>query len=148
MAGDTAAWSCDIVVGYNKKVFKTPDGWLFGCTGAVREIAQVHIWMMGGQQGKPPVIKQTSVMAASPSGIVHLASEHTKGEFYLPEVPHYVIGMGHEFAFGCLAAGVSAEETVRLAIKHIPFLGGEMTSERLHPLTIKRKPTLRNARRG
>jgi 20S proteasome alpha/beta subunit len=128
MAGDSASWQGDILVGYHKKVFKTPKGWLTGCAGSVEDIIPFRAWMLCGAEGKIPKVRELSALLVDPDGNVFYARSET-GMKPTPASHKEIgaaIGMGREFILGIMAQGGSAEEAIRLAAKRVAYVRGRV----------------------
>jgi hypothetical protein len=146
LAGDTGQWIGTTMVSTISKVHITPDGSLFGCAGDYGNILRFESWMFAGAPDPMPKMKHLDAIVVTPKGVVLRFFDD--GSSYPIKAKYSVIGCCSDFARGSLAAGASAEEAVQLAIEQQAYVGGKMESVRLLSVPIKRKSTLRNARRA
>jgi hypothetical protein len=125
-------WDGDIKIGRVQKIERLADGSLIAACGKA-SLIRGHIGWLRGQ----------GVIERPPDG----ASEEDFGAINLRRdgvfsVDHhyqamrvdadfYALGAHGEFLYGAMAAGASAEEAVRLALKYCGFAGGEVQVERL-----------------
>jgi len=128
MAGDSASWQSDVLIGYHKKVFKSVDGWLVGCAGTLDCISIYREWFLSGAKGKAPRLDEMTALIVSPQGQVFCAVAARQMRRYKLARPlaGAAIGMGHQFIMGIMAQGGTAEEAVRLAVKHVAYVAGRV----------------------
>ena len=133
MAADTAVIksSSGLVVGYLKKVHKSPSGWLGGCAGSSYDIEKFEEWFLRDMEGPTPKCKAMSALLVDPEGHIRLCSDEFKMDAFTIPHPWHVIGYGSDFAIGCLAAGASAVKTLRLSMQYCPTISGKVHSETL-----------------
>lgn len=134
MAADTAVWATTgggyTVVGTYAKIDRLKDGSLFASTGRSSDHRAVLNWLAGGQEGEPPKVKEGfSAIWARCSGVMKI--EDDVRPFDMPNADFYAAGASMEFLLGSLAAGASAEEAVRLAVRYTDGAAGDVQSERL-----------------
>lgn len=134
MAADGGTTHGDIVVGFaKKKIKRLADGSLCAAAGPVPLINKFHQWAALGfdAAAKPLPAKDEQF------GAILLKADRTiwliSYDFELYEaVGEYACeGMATSFMMGAMAAGVSAEEAVRLAIRFHYGASGEIQIERL-----------------
>lgn len=132
LAADTQQTAGMIIVGYTKKVVRSPAGHIAAASGdAVWCRAFNQAVTKGDVDWKPPAgTKAEDFMAilVSPDGT---AEEVVPEGNSLLEAEFAAIGAPWQFLTGAMAAGASAEEAVRLAIQHCTSCGGEVQVERL-----------------
>lgn len=127
MAGDSRAFGFDkYPVGQKTKVYRLPDGGLFGISAAKTGVVKrVREWIEDGTrpENKPsPWCEEDDFQAiiVRPDGKCVLVSEN-----FLPSDPveaeFYAIGSGKELALGAMAAGLDAPAAVRVACKFDPW---------------------------
>ncbi len=133
MAGDSLVTkqSGTLIVDHAKKVYKSSDGYLFGCCGATYDIQHYNDWFMHNRDKKMPPMKNISVLQISPDGVIRVFDDEFKMDSFFIHNKWYAMGLGHEFATGCLMAGASAVDTVKMATKRIPYIGGKICAVRL-----------------
>lgn len=145
LAADTAAWTgpdACILIPSVPKIQRLPDGGLIAACGAVDEIDQFHHWMFN--DGIPDGSKFDkdegfSAVWIKPDGSLW-SCWHTL-RMIQTVAPWIALGRSEIFMYGALAAGASAEQTVRLAIEHTDGAGGDVQIERLetqYPSTFGR----------
>jgi hypothetical protein len=123
------------------KITRGPQG-LIGIAGSIVDCWMVAKWWeLGGRPqpvGDPPV----NLLLKGPDGISAVILKNDGSAWYMdercvpiPTVQPTVIGQEDAATFceGALYAGLSAEDAVRLAIKHCKSAGGEVQVERLLP---------------
>lgn len=124
MASDRLLCADDLraTVGCRDKITVTKDGSLLGCTGSTAQAIQMERWAHKGAKGDfKDAGKVRGILVRRDGTIYHIDN------FGVPvkiEAAYHAMGSCQDFAFGCLAAGKSAVETVELCIKHIPGIGG------------------------
>lgn len=134
MAADTAVWASSgggyTVVGTYSKIDRLKDGSLFACTGRSSDHQAVMKWLSGGQEGDAPKVKEGfSAIWARTSGVMKI--EDDVRPFDMPDAAFFADGASMDFLLGALAAGASAEEAVRLAIRFTDGAAGDVQVERL-----------------
>lgn len=144
MAADSGCWGAggNVVTGFVRKIrrAKNPQmaGALIGCAGASGVIQAFHLWLEAGGGGEKIAVKAGDGFQAL---VVHPDGGVTRyDEEWLPfemQAPYHVIGRSDAFMLGALAAGATAEEAVRLALKHTDGGAGDVQVERLAPAGIK-----------
>lgn len=131
MAADTATWDGDIKIGHVLKIVRLYDGSLIVACGRASLIQAYYAWMKGKGDKPSDAEKEDSF------GGLHLMADGTVKcvdgtyrEFY-HHAEFYAEGSHSEFLYGAMAAGASAEEAVRLALKYGGFAGGDVQVERI-----------------
>lgn len=136
MTADTAVWASTgggyTVVGNYRKIDRLEDGSLFASTGRSSDHQAVIRWLAAGQEGEAPKVKEGfSAIWARPRRVLKI--EDDVRPFAMPNADFYAAGSSMEFLLGSLAAGASAEEAVRLAIRYTDGAAGDVQVERLAP---------------
>lgn len=129
MAADTGIWQGLLVCGYASKIVRLPDGGLFAACGAHAAAVLCAEWL-AGEREKPEPEEEGSfgALMLSPNGIWHV---DYKLRIYKSPSAIAAEGSHTEFLLGAMYAGASAEEAVRLAIKHGDCAAGEVQVEYL-----------------
>jgi hypothetical protein len=131
IAADTATWDGDIKIGLVQKIVRLPDGSLLAACGKASLIWGYIEWLKDDGVEKP-----TDGASEEDFGALNLRCD---GVFSIDhhyqamrvDADFYALGAHGEFLYGAMAAGASAEEAVRLALKYCGFAGGEVQVERL-----------------
>lgn len=125
------------------KITRGPGG-LIGMTGAVSDMWAVSQWFVAGekQDEKPPGLKTgeqgIGAIILRPDGVVWHGDERLT--FWRGENPSTTgLSTACYFCEGAMAAGLSAEDAVRLAIGRVDMIGGPVQVEHLNGL-IPKKP--------
>lgn len=133
MAADSVGWVGDVkVCGTREKVFRLPDGSLFGCAGRTSLILKVRDWLSAWPSlPSPPATTKDDdgfegVLVHWPAGTVYRI-DGSDLAVYPVYMPFYCIGAHHEMVWGALAAGASAVEAVEIAVKYGQYAGGAVT---------------------
>lgn len=133
MACDSAFWAGgSTIVGHGQKIFRLPQGGLIGCSGDSGMFEWFPEWI---NRGAPLTERETP--SDSGFGAVLVKPDGTIVWYNARCLPmtiradFYACGAAETFATGALAAGATAEEAVRLAIKYTDGAGGEVHVERL-----------------
>lgn len=122
MAGDSQT-SNGAVFGYAPKVFKAPDGRIFGACGDTAQCMKFRRWMLEG--GDAPEFKENfEALILYPDGSVFWFDEDRE---LVPAMIPCAIGSGGEFAIGAMEAGASPKQAVEVSIKRDTRTGGEVT---------------------
>jgi hypothetical protein len=136
LAADSSGWNGGFAASLSlKKAFKNKAGWLFGGCGSRSALQAAQAWFMAG--GTPDDMKglkrlrDCDIMLVSPEGEVFVTNDDIWPNWERGKYENRVLGQGHEFALGLLMAGKTAEEAVKLAIKHCNYVGGKCHSVRL-----------------
>lgn len=129
------------------KIFRGPGG-LIGMTGTLSDIWAVGQWFVSGELGgaKPDGLKVgeegVGIIILRPDGVVWHGNESLR--FWPGENPS-TTGMSTAcyFCEGAMAAGMSAEEAVRLTISRVDHIGGPVQVEHLIEPVVKTEPVTR-----
>jgi 20S proteasome alpha/beta subunit len=133
LAADTAAWgggNSSVIVGHRQKIVRLSDGGLFaacGCTADCIRAAQAC-----ERNALSTIEIDDNGFAAvwiKPDGSVWRLDSILYP--YESAGPYDAAGASETFMLGALAAGASAEQAVRLAIKHTDGAAGDVQVERL-----------------
>lgn len=116
------------------KIFRGPGG-LVGMTGTLADIWRIGKWFESGEpQQKPGNLKEgdegVGIIILRPDGVVWHGDERL--DFWPGENPSTTgLSTACYFCEGAMAAGMSAEEAVRLTIGRVSHIGGPVQVERL-----------------
>jgi 20S proteasome alpha/beta subunit len=99
-----------------RKIARTPDGSLIGACGNVDECQAVAAWLVGGCEGKPPAMSNSTVLVLRTDGTIWIA-ERAYRPYRLCE-RFAAIGSGSAVAIGAMEAGATALQAVKIAAKH------------------------------
>jgi ATP-dependent protease HslVU (ClpYQ) peptidase subunit len=104
------------------KAVRTDDT-VYLITGTLYKGVRFAEWLADGQHGKAPKLKNTDVLEFDMRSGKLVIYE---GQSYpLPvEETMYAYGSGGQIALGAMAAGATAEEAVKIAIKYDVYTGG------------------------
>lgn len=134
MAADRAAWRGDYVSGFMRKICRLPGGGLAAASGA----ASLMHWFLhrvkhGMDLDNPPTDPDGlgfGGLMVYQSGELFVC-DLTMRPFPL-EAPWYALGRSSSFTSGCMAAGSSAEDAVRLTLEWTDAGRGDIQVERLN----------------
>ena len=129
LAADTLSTTNGLRDDYGVKVWKFR-GVIGAAAGSRALCLKFQDWIRGGMQGDCPFEGQDdgNGFIAAPNGVAVCWS--TNGPWPV-RAPFYALGSGYQLAMGAMEAGASAEEAVRVAIKHDTGTGGEVVAVRL-----------------
>lgn len=129
MAADTAAWMDNLIVEHRHKIFRLKDGRLFAGSGS-RPIVDACLKWLNGEGEKPDAAEEGRFggVLANMAGVWKI--NHRFMIYDVSASPYVVEGAHNEFLLGALAAGATAEEAVRLAIRYGDSAAGEVQVER------------------
>lgn len=127
MAGDSLTTGGGYVCRFAPKVFKAPDGRIFGGCGPVVDCLKFQSHMMSGGD-QPTLSDDFSALILNPDGTVDWIDKD-----FVPvrHIVPYAIGSGCEIATGALLAGASPAESVAIAMQRDTKTGGDITVEAL-----------------
>lgn len=134
MAADTAVWRGDYVSGFSRKICRLPDGGLAAASGAM-SVAEWFLSKMEttGDLSSPPVDPDNSGFGFL---ICRLDGTVFHGDLnmisLLVKAQWHTLGRSSGFTAGCLAAGASAEDAVRLTLEWTDAGRGDVQVERLN----------------
>lgn len=132
MAADSLAECHGIVLGSVRKIARRRDGALAGAAGMEMVCAEfIRRFVAGTDEDYRPELKDErdfSAVIVTPDGQIWQAN--AQGRFLI-DAPFYVDGSAYQLMIGAMAAGASAEEAVRIAIKYDTRCGGAVQIERL-----------------
>jgi hypothetical protein len=127
MAADDLVWNMsNVITGRTPKITRLPDGGLLSASGFSSEIQQVTDWIAAGcPVGCKPEItdpQRFNGIWVKPSGQVVKMSHDLIDQKLAADF--YCLSCAHDFTLGCLYAGATAEEAVRLTLRHTDAGGG------------------------
>lgn len=125
LASDSVITTNSTVVGYTRKVTKSGSGWLAAAAGHACDMVSYLRWVEEGREEDAAVkLENLDGLLVSPKGEVFLVEANLVP---IPiDAPFFAGGSGSEIAIGAMEMGASAEEAVRIAIKHNTSCGGEI----------------------
>lgn len=133
MAADTSSWHGDIRSGSARKIWRLGDGSLFAAGGWKPVIGLALEWLDAGAQATD---RQADAAEGDLDGLILRPDGRIwclthRFMLYRSDRDYDVAGAHHEFLHGAMLAGASAEEAVRLAIRHCARAAGEVQVEQL-----------------
>lgn len=113
-----AADKCSIDVGTRRtttKIFRAPDGSLFGAAGTSHMAEQLKVWYLAGAGPEtfPDKDAKCNMLVVKPDGTTWVYDGGPYPDRY--EDPVIAIGSGRGFAIGAMVSGASAEQAVEIA---------------------------------
>lgn len=111
------------------KLYRLPDGSIFGGAGSCQEILAVLAWLRKGE--KPADLQNFEGLIITKAGVSALGMRLMR-EPVLERC--YAVGSGSHFAIAAMACGKNAVEAVRIAARFDPGTGG-----RVETLTLRKK---------
>lgn len=132
MAADTAAIADGIRQSSSFKIIRSQHGVLAACAGSSADCYKFERWF---QDGSDPFRFKISLEEEGSFGGIFVLSDGQvhrvtyKGDIYPVYAKFHAEGSAYQFALGALAAGCSAEETVKLCIEHCQGVGGPVQIE-------------------
>lgn len=141
LAADTAIWQGNLLVGHRHKIRRLKDGRLYAASGFKPDCDEFFAYLNGKQPEPPKPLDNRDYFDA----IVVAPEQRWKadGKFRLYDVSgdsFVTVGAHCDFLIGAMAAGASAEEAVRLAIRHGDSAGGDVQVERVEVSELRRIP--------
>ena len=129
MAADDVIWDDhNHVIGRFPKILRLSDGGLLGCNGNSSAIMRVRSWIdAGATESERPSLRPDSFgcIWVTPSGKVIRFNDDLVDQMTV--APFFTLSCKPGFTLGCLHAGASAEEAVRLTLAHTDAGGSENT---------------------
>lgn len=122
MAADSEAYSN--ITSRVQKLYRLPDGSVFGAAGACQQVLEVIAWLNGGD--KPTDLDNFDGLCITAAGVVEEIGSRLMRQQVLE--PFYAIGSGAPFAMAAMACGQSAVKAVRIAVRFDPGSGGRVQS--------------------
>lgn len=125
LASDSLVVTERMKTGSTRKVTKSGSGWLAGGAGNATDMAQFLRWVEEGREEDDATkLENLEGFLVSPKGKTFLV-EADLHPFPI-EAEFHAGGSGCAVAIGAMEAGATAEEAVRIAIKHVTSCGGEI----------------------
>ena len=144
LAADTAAWRGDYVSGSVRKICRMPDGGLGAAAGSVTIMRWFLNWLESGgaseARGTPPADPDGhgfGGLVVRPNGDLFACDLNVM--MYPIKAEWFALGRSSGFTAGCLAAGASAEEAVKLTLKWTDAGHGHIDVEYLDPARVGTK---------
>lgn len=133
MAADSGVWRGDYVSGFVRKIRRLSDGGLAAASGSMT-IMQWFLTRMEAGEGldNPPGDPDNGGfggLVVRPNGDLFACDLNMV--LYQVKAEWFTLGRSSAFTAGCLAAGASAEEAVRLTLKWTDAGRGEVQIERV-----------------
>lgn len=120
-----------IVPSHQPKIFRLPDGTLFGWCGTLCIALQMLQYMLDDDAKECPTWRDnTEVIHIDEKGRVR-TYEGIAGVWIPARAPYVAIGSGSPYAYGAMAAGADAIAAVKIAKKFDTSSGGPVRSLRL-----------------
>ena len=136
MAADTAGWDYDghVIKSNRKKIVRLRGmihaGSLFAACGELENAEALIEKLNGGDIGDYTIDDNGfCAIEVLPHGTILRYLKKMRPVAF--EQPFIAIGANESFLYGALYAGASAEDAVRLAIRHTDSAGGDVQVERL-----------------
>lgn len=98
-----------------QKIVQLPDGALVGGAGVWHRCWSAMLWMLGGEQGDPPKLKDSGLLIMKPDGSLWLVEEEFPAFPLLDTAA--AIGSGSAVAMTAMASGLDAGQAVKAAAK-------------------------------
>lgn len=117
LAADTAVFDRGCYCGQTEKIFKSPNGSLFGAAGAIGDLIRFKEWMLAGEpEADRPQFKDedSEAVVIRPDGTVHWFGTRDHAQINSAD-NYYAIGSGFLIAMGAMAHGATAEEAINIA---------------------------------
>ena len=134
MAADGGTWSDSILCATDTRKIVRLDGRLVACCGQRPDIEAFVIWLRSGAPSRDkPLLNAAKdgdfgAIVADADG-VWLADHSLR--LYRAAGDYHVEGAHDGFLRGALAAGATAEQAVRLAVRHCAYAAGNVQVESL-----------------
>lgn len=133
MAADTMSWVRGVAICAPAKIIRV-DGGLLGAAGPTGVCHWLRRYLANPDTAGPkPPVERDDLQAL----LVERSGQIWRWDWQLVSFQHLgsfvAIGAASEFLYGALYAGASAEDAVRLAIRHTDCAAGDVQIERLHP---------------
>ncbi len=122
MAGDTQQ-SNGHIFGFAVKVFRAPDGRIFGAAGPSADCRKFERWMMAGGD-EPKVSDKFAGIILNLDGTVDWIDEDWE---LIRIMTPCALGSGEYYATGAMEAGATPEQAVAISMKRDTGTGGEIT---------------------
>ena len=150
MVADSASFQRGIMFpSPEPKIARAKDGSLVGPSGAMGDCAALRAWVRDGMDFEAPPkfsfrepTHDDSVLWLWLRGPGDLRMGDSTMAYWSVPIPT-VIGMGADFAHGLIVAGIDAPEAVRIAIRRVAYLGGDVQVERLTRASSVKRRSLR-----
>ena len=116
------------------KVYRLPDGRLFGAARTSEDIARLYDALMEAcandspNRWPCPRLEDVNAICVDTDGVIRV---YEGARWEVVNMPYYSVGSGARFAFALLDAGHSAEETVKFTMGRDPWSGGKITTLKL-----------------
>lgn len=125
IASDTVQTFNSMRFGTMQKIARRRDGTLVGAAGNASYVKTLIKWANSAAKGNPPLPPNDggTGLIITPKGVIRLVDDDGISEV---EAEYVAIGSGGEIALGAMAYGASAEEAVKISIKHDCHSGGEV----------------------
>lgn len=110
-----------------RKLYRLPDGAMFGAAGFVQEALAVVAWLEGGE--KPTDLENFEALIITASGASILGMRLMRE----PVLESFcAVGSGAHYALTAMACGKNAVQAVRIAARFDPGTGGRVQSMKLN----------------
>lgn len=123
VAADSASWREDTFLGYIDKILVAEDGTVFTGCGAISEVRSIFE-AYEARQNLPESKSATTIQFHPKKRIMEYIEDYSP---MLKDPRDYMAwGSGYKLALGAMAAGATAEEAVKAAVKHDAFTAGKV----------------------
>lgn len=125
LAADTLATCNGYLEGRQTKIARVGKA-LVGAVGSTPMCNRFRGWVAAGMTGESPFEgkDEGNGIVVTPDGVIVVWSH--LGPWAVQDRPYYALGSGEQIAVGAMAAGASAEEAVRIAMRHDTISGGDV----------------------
>jgi hypothetical protein len=141
MAADTETMSGETLGGNTRKIERSPAGTIGAAAGEAGMAYQFRRWLRDGRIDKwieggfpealPTAAERDRFGAIIVTAVGRVICVDYRGNAVEFDAPFYTEGSAGVLLVGAMAAGASAEEAVRIAIRHDAWCGGDVQVERL-----------------
>ena len=141
LAADTETTSGDLLGGHSLKIARSPEGTIAAAAGQAGTAAQfrrmvkdggIDNWIASNFSQRLPIEADHNgfgaIIVTAAGRVICVDYRGWAVEF---DAPFYTEGSAGVLLTGAMAAGATAEEAVRIAIKHDAWCGGDVQTERV-----------------
>lgn len=112
---------CFITTDKSVKIFRLPDGRVYGGADASEDIQRLYLSLL--KKAPPPALGHITALLMHPSGKVEIYEGNIWARVH---EPFYAIGTGAAFAVAAMKAGANARRAVKIATEMDPYSGGKI----------------------
>lgn len=136
LAGDTLSIMGDNLKQSAQKIYRLPDGRMYGGCGDLQDVLAVHAWLVTGGC-KPPIDQNFSALVIDTLG--NCAKLENRLIMMPVHAPYIALGSGRDFAIAAMALSQCAEDAVRLAAQFDVWTGDVVETLSLEPLHVRKE---------